>query len=69
VFLGYSSHLGYHYLDLASQCIYVSHHVRFHEDMFPFTKPEQLAQQPATSSQPTHFLTLITSLNFHLTAL
>jgi hypothetical protein len=41
LFLGYtSSHLGYRCLDLASQCIYVSHHVHFHEDVFPFTKFE-----------------------------
>jgi hypothetical protein len=36
--------------------------------MFPFAKSEQIAQQLATSSQPTHLPTLITSLNFHLTA-
>jgi hypothetical protein len=43
LFLGYSSfHLGYRYLDLASQRIYVSCHVYFHEDVFPFTKFEQI---------------------------
>jgi hypothetical protein len=37
VFLSYSSsHLGYRYLDLASQCVYISCHVWFHEDMFFF---------------------------------
>ena len=38
VFLGYSSsHLGYRCLDLASNRIYVSHHVHFHENIFPLT--------------------------------
>ena len=37
MFLGYSSsHLGYRYLDLSSNCIYISHHVQFHEQSFPF---------------------------------
>jgi len=37
VFLSYSSsHLGYRYLDLASQCVYISCHVWFHEDVFFF---------------------------------
>ena len=61
VFLGYSSsHLGYRCLDLTSQRIYVSHHVRFHESVFLFAKPEQIAQPTTTSSHPTHLPTLIT---------
>jgi len=41
VFLGYSSsHLGYRCLDLASHRIYVSHHVCFHENVFPFANSE-----------------------------
>jgi len=59
-----SSHLDYYCLDLASQRIYVSRHVCFHEDVFPFAISEQIAQQAATPSQPTHLLTLTTSLNF-----
>ena len=51
-----------------SQCIYVSLHVRFHEDVFPFTNSEQIAQQPFTSSQQTHLPTLGPSLNFHPTS-
>ena len=48
--LGYSSsHLGYRCLDLASQHSYISRHVRFHEDVFSFTKSEQIPQQLATS--------------------
>jgi len=40
-FLRYSSsHLGYRYLNLASQHIYVSCYVCFHEDVFPFAKSE-----------------------------
>ena len=49
VFLGYSSSpLGYRCLDLASQRIYISHHVRFHEDAFPFVKFEQITHKPVT---------------------
>ena len=33
-------HLGYHCLDLASQRVYISNHVCFHEDLFPFIKSE-----------------------------
>ena len=56
VFIGYSSSLlGYHCLDLASQHIYVSHHVRFHEDVFPFANSEQKTYTSAPFSQPTHF--------------
>jgi len=65
MFLGYcSSHLGYCCLDLASQRIYISRHVCFHEDVFSFAISEQITQQAVTPSQPTHLLTLITSLNF-----
>jgi histone deacetylase 1/2 len=65
VFLGYSSsHLGYRCLDSASDRIYVSRHVRFHENVFPFADSEQLARTPATSSQPTHLPNLITPHNF-----
>jgi len=43
VFLGYNfSHLSYHYLDLVSQCIYISRHVCFYEDVFSFDKSEQM---------------------------
>jgi len=55
VFLGYSfSYLGYHCLDLTSQRVYVSRHVWFHEDVFPFVKSKQIAQYPHTSSYPIH---------------
>jgi len=68
VFLGYSSsHLGYCCPDLACQHIYVSRHVRFHEDVFPFANSKQIAQQPFTSSQYTHLPTLNPSLNVHPT--
>jgi len=41
MFLGYSSsHLGYRCLDFASQHIYVSCHVCFHESVFPFVASE-----------------------------
>jgi uncharacterized membrane protein len=51
VFLGYSSsYLGYRCLDLASQCIYVSRHVRFHENVFPLAKSEQIAPPISTST-------------------
>ena len=66
VFLGYSSsHLGYCCLDLASQCIYVSRHVCFHENVFLLAKSEQITPLTSISTQPTHLPTLITSLIFH----
>jgi len=60
VFLSYSSsHLGYRCFDIASECIYISHHVRFHEHVFPFENSEQIpkvssppAPQPATTVLP-----------------
>jgi len=43
VFLGYSSsHLGYRCLDLASYRIYVSRHVCFHKNVFPFANSDQI---------------------------
>jgi histone deacetylase 1/2 len=49
VFLGYSfSHLGYRCLDSASQRIYVSRHVRFHENVFRLS---------TASKTPSYFLT------------
>jgi hypothetical protein len=53
VFLGYSSsHHGYRCLNLESHRIYVSHHVRFHETVFPFEKFEQVT----SSLVPPHHL-------------
>jgi len=50
VFLGYStSHLGYRCFDLSSKQIYLARHVRFHENIFPLDKTEQMA---ATPKQP-----------------
>jgi len=66
VFLGYSSsHLSYRCFDLASQRIYVSCYVRFHENVFLFANFEQIAPSISTSTQPTHLCTLITSPIFH----
>jgi histone deacetylase 1/2 len=49
VFLGYSSsHLSYRCLDLSSDHIYISRHVRFHEQVFPFIK----SIIPSISSSP-----------------
>jgi hypothetical protein len=70
VFLGYSSsHLGYCCLDLASQCIYISRHVCFHENVFLLAKSKQITPLTSISTQPTHLPTLITSLVFHPAAL
>jgi histone deacetylase 1/2 len=55
VFLGSSSsHLGYHCLDFASHRIYVSRHVRCHENVFLFANSEQITHTPIPSTQPTH---------------
>jgi len=53
VFLGYSSsHLSYRCLDLESDRIYVSCHVRFHENVFPFAKSEQVTFSPVPPTLP-----------------
>jgi histone deacetylase 1/2 len=56
VFLGYSSsHLGYRCFDIASQRIYISCHVRFHEHVFPFDNYKQIAK--VSSTPPTQTAT------------
>jgi len=58
VFLGYSSlHLGYRCLDIASQHIYISRHVCFHEHVFPFENYKQTAK--VSSTPPTQTATTI----------
>jgi len=50
VFLGYSSsHLGYCYLDLSSNRIYISRHLCFHEQYFSFLESDRV-------STSTHFV-------------
>jgi len=64
VFLGYSlSHLGYRCLDLSSDHIYISRHVRFHEQIFPFI--EFVIPSPS-SSPPVTVSNLPPSPFFHL---
>jgi len=59
VFLGYSSsHLGYRCLDLESHRIYVSRHVCFHENVFPFAKSEQVTSLLVPPTQPTYLPSL-----------
>jgi histone deacetylase 1/2 len=59
VFLGYSSsHLVYRCLDLESHRIYVSRHVCFHENIFPFTKSEQVTSSPVPPTPPTYLPSL-----------
>jgi len=55
VFFGYSSsHLGYRCFDITSQYIYISRHVHFHEDVFPFDNSEHIAKVSAPPpTQPT----------------
>jgi len=56
--LGYnSSYLGYCCFDLASQWIYISRHVCFHEQVFSFDKYEKIAQ-PALIPSPKNSITL-----------
>ena len=54
VFFGYnSSHLGYRCFDIASQCIYISCHVCFHEHVFLFDNSKQIVKVSATTpTQP-----------------
>ena len=64
VFFGYnSSHLGYRCLDIASHCIYISRHVRFHEHVFPFDNSEQIAKVSTTTPTPPTTVTLPNLLN------
>jgi len=65
VFLGCSScHIGYRYLDLSSDHVYISHHVCFHEHSFPFLKtahvsailvPNPQSTSPSCLHALTHF--------------
>jgi len=58
LFLGYSSfHLGYRCLDLESHRIYVSCHVRFHENIFPFAMSEQVISSPVP--HPTYLSSIL----------
>jgi hypothetical protein len=57
VFFGYSSsHLGYRCFDIASHCIYISRHVRFHEHVFFFIILNRLQRFPP--QPPSHPLLL-----------
>jgi len=59
VFLGYSTlHVGYRCLDLSSKRIYLARHVRFHENIFPLDKNEQIAATPKQPSTPSIPVTL-----------
>jgi len=50
VYFGYSSsHLGYRCFDIASQRIYIYHHVRFYEHVFPFDNSEQITKVLVTT--------------------
>jgi len=54
VFLGYSScHLGYRCLDLSSDRIYISCHVRFHEHSFQFLKFDHVSATTHSNPQST----------------
>jgi len=53
VFLGYSScHLGYRFLDLSSDRIYISCHVYFHENSFPFIESAHVPTITNSNPQP-----------------
>jgi len=64
VFFGYSSsHLGYRCFDIASHCIYISRHVRFHEHVFSFDNSKQIAKVSTTTPIPPTTVTLPNLLN------
>ena len=68
MFLSYSSsHLGYRCLDLESHRIYVSRHVHFHENVFPFAKSEHVTSSPVPPTQPTYLPSLNPPLYFQPT--
>ena len=63
IFFGYSpSHLGYRCFDIESHRMYISRHVRFHENVFPFDKSEQIAQVPSQTHTPSP-ITILPNLN------
>jgi hypothetical protein len=72
VFLGYSScHLGYCCLDLSCDRVYISRHVRFYEQSFPFPDTDHVSAIPDSNPQPTstsHFPALIHFPSHHPTA-
>jgi histone deacetylase 1/2 len=72
VFLGYSScHLGYCCLDLSCDRVYISRHVRFYEQSFPFPDTNHVSAIPDSNPQPTstsHFPALTHFPSHHLTA-
>jgi len=54
MFLGYSSsYLDYRCHDLSSNCIYISRHVRFHEQYFPFLESNQVSTSDHSMSTST----------------
>jgi histone deacetylase 1/2 len=68
VFLGYnSSHLGYRCLDLASHHIYVSRHVRFCENIFPFVNSDTFTSTLPTAYTPSTPESSLTLLAYHFT--
>jgi len=65
MFLGYSScHLGYRCLDLSSDRIYISRHVRFHENSFPFIESTRVPATTNSNPQPTPISYLPTLTSF-----
>jgi len=68
VFLGYnSSHLGYRCLDLASHHIYVSRHVHFCENIFPFVNSDTFTSTLPTACTPSTPESSLTLLAYHFT--
>jgi hypothetical protein len=64
VFFGYSSsYLGYRCFDIASNRIYISRHVRFHEHVFPFDNSEQITKVSTTTPTSPTNVTLLILLN------
>jgi hypothetical protein len=61
-----SSHLSYRCLGIASQRIYISYHVRFHEYVFSFDRSEQIAQPSSPSSIPLVIALLLNLLHLPL---
>jgi len=49
--------------DIASQCIYISHHVCFHEHVFPFYNSEQIAKVSTTPPALTATVLLLNMLH------
>ncbi|KAI0507927.1 hypothetical protein KFK09_014055 [Dendrobium nobile] len=60
IFIGYAqSQKGYCYLDIITNCVYVSRHVVFSKKIFPFKQTHSTNNKPSTHPNTTHIPPLL----------